>query len=118
MSEPVVSVIVPVRNGRAHLPGLVASLEAQTLPRESFEVIVADDGSTDGSTEGLATADGWIRVTPGQPQNSYAARRTAPQGAARAGAGARLLRRRLPARAGLRARGGPRGARGNRGVRG
>jgi glycosyltransferase involved in cell wall biosynthesis len=29
------------------LPGLIAALEAQTLPPEDFEVIIADDGSSD-----------------------------------------------------------------------
>jgi glycosyltransferase involved in cell wall biosynthesis len=71
------SVIVPVRNGRRDLPGLVESLSAQTVPRGSFEIVIADDGSTDGSTDGLATDDGWIRVTHGPPQNSYAARNRA-----------------------------------------
>jgi glycosyltransferase involved in cell wall biosynthesis len=72
-----VSVIVPVRNGREHLERLVPALEAQTLERPSFEVVVGDDGSDDGSTEGVATEDGWLRVAPGPPANSYAARNRA-----------------------------------------
>lgn len=72
-----VSVIVPVRNGARDLPALVASLERQTLPRERFEVIVGDDGSTDGAAAAIATGDGWIRVAPGPPLNSYAARNRA-----------------------------------------
>lgn len=72
-----VSVIVPVRNGRDDLLQLIKALERQTLPRGSFEVVIGDDGSTDGSTEGLATEDGWIRVEPGPPINSYGARNRA-----------------------------------------
>ena len=72
-----VSVIVPVRNGRDDLMRLIEALGRQTLPRESFEVVIGDDGSTDGSTDGLATDDGWIRVEPGPPINSYGARNRA-----------------------------------------
>ncbi len=69
--------IVPTRNGRRYLPGLVDALAAQSIGRARFEVIVGDDGSTDGSTDGLATEGGWIRVAAGPPQNSYAARNRA-----------------------------------------
>jgi GT2 family glycosyltransferase len=71
------SVIVPVRNGRHHLEKLLAALDRQTLARERFEILIGDDGSTDGSTEGLETEDGWIRVLPGPPRSSYAARNRA-----------------------------------------
>jgi glycosyltransferase involved in cell wall biosynthesis len=83
--EPLVSVVVPVRDGGSALTELVRALEAQTLGRDRFEVIVADDGSTDGATHGLATADGWLRVVGGPPRNSYAARNRGVR-AARAGA--------------------------------
>jgi glycosyltransferase involved in cell wall biosynthesis len=74
MEELVATVVVPVRNGGAHVSGLVAALSAQTVPRERFEVIIADDGSTDGSLAGLEAHNGWLRVLPGPPRNSYAAR--------------------------------------------
>ena len=75
---PRISVIVPVRNGRAHLEKLVEALAAQTLPRPEFELVVADDGSTDGSLEWLREIKcDWIRVAPGAPRNSYAARNRA-----------------------------------------
>jgi glycosyltransferase involved in cell wall biosynthesis len=80
-SSPVVSVIAPVRNGRAFLRELLAALERQTLPRERFEVVIGDDGSTDGSTDSFATADEWVRVLRGPPQNSYAARNRAARAA-------------------------------------
>jgi glycosyltransferase involved in cell wall biosynthesis len=56
---------------------MLACMAAQTLPREEFEVVIGDDGSTDGSTDGLETADRSVRVCRGRPQNSYAARNRA-----------------------------------------
>lgn len=75
-----VSVIVPVRDGRGkELRRLLGALSAQTLPRQEFELLIGDDGSTDGSTTRLQTEDGWVRVFPGPPRNSYAARNRAAQ---------------------------------------
>ena len=36
-------------NGRAYLDACLSSLEAQTYPRDRFEVVLVDNGSTDGS---------------------------------------------------------------------
>ncbi len=44
-----ISCIIPVFNGERYLREAIDSILAQTLP--PFEVIVADDGSVDGSTE-------------------------------------------------------------------
>jgi GT2 family glycosyltransferase len=77
VTELAASVIVPVRNGRLHLELLLAALEKQTLPRERFEVLIGDDGSTDGSTDDLETEGGWVRVLKGPPRSSYAARNRA-----------------------------------------
>ncbi len=72
-----VSVIVPVRNGATDIAALLACLERQTLPREDFEIVIGDDGSSDGGTDGIATSDGHVRVAAGPPTNSYAARNRA-----------------------------------------
>lgn len=77
VEPPCVSVIVPVRDAAAELEILVERLAAQTLPRHRFEVIVADDGSQDATTSQLETADGWLKVSAGPPQNPYAARNRA-----------------------------------------
>lgn len=47
--SPVASVIIPNWNGRHHLATCLDSLRAQTF--QDFEVIVADNGSTDGSQD-------------------------------------------------------------------
>lgn len=49
MREPVVSVLMPVWNQAAYVGAAIESVLAQTL--SDFELIVADDGSTDGSLE-------------------------------------------------------------------
>ena len=52
MTDLLASVVVAVR-GDARVRRLLASLASQTIPRESYEVIVAENGSA-----GLADTDG------------------------------------------------------------
>jgi glycosyltransferase involved in cell wall biosynthesis len=47
--HPYFSVIVPVKNGHGVLPRMLDMLSRSELPRESWELIVIDDGSTDDS---------------------------------------------------------------------
>lgn len=48
-----VSVVIPTHQRPDRLPGLVAALEAQTLPRDDFDVTFADDASPDNTPEVL-----------------------------------------------------------------
>ena len=57
-----VSVVIPHWNAVQHLPTCLRSLQRQTYPR--VEVIVADNGSTDGSLELLASDYPWVHVIP------------------------------------------------------
>lgn len=43
--------VAPVRNGEPFLPSFLRALDAQTLGRSLFEVILVDDGSTDGTLQ-------------------------------------------------------------------
>ena len=48
---PIVSAIIVNYNGRRLLESCLKSLERQTLPRDSYEIILVDNASTDGSVE-------------------------------------------------------------------
>jgi GT2 family glycosyltransferase len=48
-----ISVIIPTYNRKTELEKLLYSLNRQTLPSSQFEIIVVDDGSTDGTEEWL-----------------------------------------------------------------
>ena len=49
-----VSIVLPVYNGKELLARALAGLKLQTYPSSLFEVIVADDGSSDGVADWLA----------------------------------------------------------------
>jgi hypothetical protein len=52
-SDRTISVVVPTFNRKDKLDRCLKTLAAQTLPTEDFEVVVVDDGSTDGTREFL-----------------------------------------------------------------
>jgi glycosyltransferase involved in cell wall biosynthesis len=52
--RPEISVIVPTHNRREQLRLCLESLERQTAPSETFEVVVVIDGSSDGTAEMLS----------------------------------------------------------------
>ncbi|MDT0275019.1 bifunctional glycosyltransferase/CDP-glycerol:glycerophosphate glycerophosphotransferase [Blastococcus goldschmidtiae] len=56
------SVVTAVYNVELYLDAYIASMDGQTFPAEDFEIIVVDDGSTDGS---LAVLREWQRRRPG-----------------------------------------------------
>ncbi|HEY3130382.1 MAG TPA: glycosyltransferase family 2 protein [Acidobacteriota bacterium] len=57
-----ISVIIPTYN-RAHvLPAVIESLLGQDFPAHAFEILIVDDGSTDGSFQYLQTLGPPIRV--------------------------------------------------------
>lgn len=70
--DALVSVVVPVYNCRPYLASCLESALAQTYP--ALEVIVVDDGSTDGSAELLAAFAGRIRVVAQRNAGAAAAR--------------------------------------------
>jgi glycosyltransferase involved in cell wall biosynthesis len=73
MSPLLLSVVIPTKNRCHILPLTLQALEAQTGLDGSFEVIIADDGSTDGTPELLEGGQRFrfamrsIRLTSGGP---------------------------------------------------
>ena len=53
-SEPFMSVVIPVYNGSASIGRALDSLLAQNYPSEKYEIIVVNDGSTDGTANFVA----------------------------------------------------------------
>lgn len=72
---PEITVIIPVWNGEQDLSHCLRALEAQTLAREAFEVLVVDNGSTD-STAAVARGFAGVRVLDEPAPGSYNARNT------------------------------------------
>jgi glycosyltransferase involved in cell wall biosynthesis len=62
MGDPAVSVVIPTYNRRDKLRQTLETLTKQESPAEEFEVIVADDGSSDDSAEVAASFDGPLRM--------------------------------------------------------
>jgi GT2 family glycosyltransferase len=77
-TEPFVSVVVPVRDGAAHLPRCLDALVASDYARR--EIIVVDDASSDSSAE-IATSRGALVLRLARQSGPAAARN---HGAARA----------------------------------
>lgn len=48
---PYVSVIIPVYNAEEHIISTLKALKNQTYPRNKYEIILIDNGSTDGTVE-------------------------------------------------------------------
>jgi glycosyltransferase involved in cell wall biosynthesis len=79
MSRPRVSVIVPALNATATLRQTFSAILASDLPREQFELILCDDGSTDEtSLVGAEFCDVVVRLS-GKPHGPAYARNRASE---------------------------------------
>lgn len=51
MNDKIVSIIIPTHNRKKSLALCIDSINKQNFPRQDFELIIVDDGSTDGTCE-------------------------------------------------------------------
>lgn len=85
---PVISVVVPVHGQWDLVPGLLAALAVQTLPKDRFEVVIADNG---GEGERPSPLSGNARLVPAPGPGSYAARNAGVAAARAPGEGGLLV---------------------------
>jgi glycosyltransferase involved in cell wall biosynthesis len=80
------SIVVPTYNRAAQLARCLGSLAAQTMERDRFEVVVVDDGSTDGSAAVAGRFSAQLNlVCLRRPHSGVAAARNAGINGARGG---------------------------------
>ncbi len=72
-SQPFVSVIVPVYNDERRIQLCIEALLAQTYPRDRYEILIVDNGSTDMTRTVIASYPVTLLIED-QVQSSYAAR--------------------------------------------
>lgn len=72
MSEPLVSIVIPCFNTEKYVGEAIESALGQTYANK--EVIVVDDGSTDGSLEVIRSFGEWVRWLTGTNGGAAAAR--------------------------------------------
>lgn len=56
-NDPVISIIIPVWNGERRIVQTLKAIAAQTVSRDRFEVIVVNNGSTDGTADAVRSFD-------------------------------------------------------------
>ncbi len=69
---PFVSIVIPNYNGARYLPTCLEAIRSQQYPADRFEVIVSDNGSTDGSLELLRDQYPWVRIIPNKCNLGFA----------------------------------------------
>ncbi|MCW9709185.1 glycosyltransferase [Fodinibius salsisoli] len=75
MEEPLVSIITPVFNAEEKIISFLDAVAHQDYPRDCYEIIIVDNGSTDQTREKIASYSGDVTLLQRTDlQNPYAAR--------------------------------------------
>ena len=90
-----ISVVIATHNQRARLRLVLCGLACQHFPKERFEIIVVDDGCTDGTDAMLAAEYPEVHVVPMRPNVGRCRARNAGVEQARGQFGGLSRRRRL-----------------------
>ncbi len=77
MNKIVATIALPAFNSVRTLEECLASLEAQTFPREKMHIVVGDNGSTDGTLEMIQTRFPAVEVVQARERGSGYARNAA-----------------------------------------
>jgi glycosyltransferase involved in cell wall biosynthesis len=72
--RPFVSIVIPVYNGSNTIGPLIESLLVQSYPRECYEIIIVDNGSSDNTVSIISAYENIILLHQKDVQSSYAAR--------------------------------------------
>lgn len=72
MNEPLVSLITVNFNGKPFLEPLIQSIREQDFPSEQLEIILVDNGSTDGSLELLRDRFPEVRIVANRDNTGFA----------------------------------------------
>src|SRR5207253_1144088 len=73
MTKPAVTVLMATYNHAAYIRQALDTLASQSFPRDSYEVIVVNDGSTDNTAKILQDYASWIRLVNQQNAGLVAA---------------------------------------------
>ena len=75
MRDPEFSIVVPAYQAEDEIGLCLRALKAQTVSRSRYEIIVADDGSTDGTAAAAREADDAHRRAGREAVRAWAVRR-------------------------------------------
>lgn len=74
MKKPFVSIIIPVLNAEVRIPFFLEAVQQQSYPRDEYEIIVVDNGSTDQTVQEVRSFPDVTLLKRTDIQNPYAAR--------------------------------------------